>query len=64
MSVKLIQVETTYEVDYKNNSYMVTILSDNISFGFTQYDVYNSKGKFIEGDLEEEVVTYLEENIP
>ena len=64
MSVKLIQVETTYEVNYKNNSYMVTILSDNISFGFTQYDVYNSKGKFIEGDLEEEVVNYLEENIP
>lgn len=64
MSVKLVQVETTYEVDYKNDSYMVTILSDNISFGFTQYDVYNSKGKFIEGDLEEEVVNYLEENIP
>ena len=63
MSVKLMQTETTYEVEYKDREYIVTILCDEITFGYTQYDVY-CEGELVEDNLEEEVINYLEENIP
>jgi hypothetical protein len=66
MSIKLNQTETTYTVDYKaimySHSYSVTRLEDMDS-GYIQYDVFDENGNIIEGDLEKEVITYLEENI-
>jgi hypothetical protein len=63
MSVKLIQTETTFDVEYNNQTYSVTILEDSLSLGYTQYDVFDENGDVIEDDLEKEVITYLEENI-
>ena len=63
MSVQLIQVEKTYDVKYNEHVYSVTILEDNISFGYTQYDVYDEYGELVEGELEEAIINYLEENI-
>jgi hypothetical protein len=66
MSIKLNQTETTYTVNYKaimyNHSYSVTRLED-IDSGYIQYDVYDEQGDVVDGDLETEIVTYLEENI-
>jgi len=66
MSVKLNQTETTYTVNYKaimyNHSYSVTRLED-IDSGYIQYDVFDEQGDVVDGDLETEIVTYLEENI-
>ena len=63
MSVSLVQTETTYDVEYNDETYSVTILEDNISFGYTQYDVYDEYGELVEGELEETIINYLEENI-
>jgi hypothetical protein len=63
MSIKLIQQETTFDVEYNNQTYSVTMLEDSVSLGYTQYDVYDENGDVVEGDLEDEIVTYLEENI-
>ena len=61
--VQLIQKETTFDVEYNEEIYSVTMLEDSISLGYTQYDVYDEKGDMVEGDLEEEIINYLEENI-
>lgn len=63
MSVELIQKETTYDVEYGEETYCVTILEDSVSVGYTQYDVYDENGEIVEGHLEDEIITYLEENI-
>ena len=63
MSVKLVQQETTFDVEYNNQTYSVTMLEDSVSLGYTQYDVYDEQGDVVDGDLETEIVTYLEENI-
>jgi hypothetical protein len=63
MSVKLIHTETTFDVEYNNQTYSITMLEDSVSLGYTQYDVFDENGDVIEGDLEKEVITYLEENI-
>lgn len=63
MSVKLIQTETTFDVEYNDQTYSVTMLEDSVSLGYTQYDVFDDNGDIVEGDLEKEVITYLEENI-
>lgn len=63
MSIKLIQQETTFDVEYNEQTYSVTMLEDSVSLGYTQYDVYNEEGELVEGDLEEEIINYLEENI-
>jgi len=63
MSVTLIQKETTYDVEYNDETYSVTMLEDNISLGYTQYDVYDEDGELVEGELEENIINYLEENI-
>jgi hypothetical protein len=66
MSVTLDQTETTYTVEYKallyTNSYSITRLED-MNSGYIQYDVFDENGDIVEGDLEKEVITYLEENI-
>jgi hypothetical protein len=63
MSIKLIQTETTFEVEYNEQTYSVTMLEDSVSLGYTQYDVYDEDGELVEGDLEEEIINHLEENI-
>ena len=63
MSVSLVQTETTYNVEYNEQTYSVTILEDSISVGYTQYDVYDENGELVEGELEETIINYLEENI-
>jgi hypothetical protein len=63
MSIKLIQTETTFDVEYNEQTYSVTMLEDSVSLGYTQYNVYDEEGELVEGDLEEEIVNYLEENI-
>jgi hypothetical protein len=59
----MIQCETTYDVEYNNVTYSVTVLEDKISFGYTQYDVYDEEGDVVTGELKDEIITYLEENI-
>jgi hypothetical protein len=63
MSVILIQTETTFDVEYNEQTYSVTMLEDSVSLGYTQYDVYDESGELIEGELEEAIINYLEENI-
>ena len=63
MSVTLIQKETTYDVEYNDETYSVTMLEDNVSLGYTQYDVYDEDGELVEGELEKNIINYLEENI-
>jgi hypothetical protein len=63
MSIKLIQTETTFEVEYNKQTYSITMLEDSVSLGYTQYDVYDEDGELVEDDLEEEIINYLEENI-
>ena len=63
MSVTLIQKEITYDVEYNDKIYLVTMLEDNVSLGYTQYDVYDEDGELVEGELEENIINYLEENI-
>ena len=63
MSIKLIQTQTTFDVEYNEQTYSVTMLEDSVSLGYTQYDVYDEEGELVEGDLEEEIINYLEENI-
>jgi hypothetical protein len=66
MSVELNQIETTYTVEYKaimyEHSYLVTRLED-MNSGYISYTVFDEEGEVIEGELEDEIVNYLEENI-
>jgi hypothetical protein len=62
MSVRLVQKETTYEVNFNGDEYQVTVMEDNISVGYTVYDVFDENGELVEGDLENAVISYLEEN--
>ena len=62
MSVELFQTETTYTVELYNHSYSVTRLED-MNSGYISYDVFDEDGDIVEDDLENEIVTYLEENI-
>ena len=63
MSVSMIQRETTYDVEYNDVTYTITMLEDKISLGYTQYDVFDENGDEVEGELEEVVINYLEENL-
>jgi hypothetical protein len=62
MSVELFQTEMTYTVELHDHSYSVTRLED-MNSGYTQYDVFDENGDIVEDDLENEIITYLEENI-
>lgn len=63
MSVSMIQRETTYDVEYDNVTYSVTVLEDKISLGYTQYDVFDEDGEEVTGELEEMIINYFEENL-
>ena len=62
MSVSVIQRETTYDVEYNDVTYSVTVLEDKISLGYTQYDVFDEDGDEVVGKLKTEIINYLEEN--
>ena len=64
MSVSMVQRETTYDVEYNDVTYSVTMLEDKISLGYTQYDVFDENGDEVDGELEEIIINYLEENMP
>jgi hypothetical protein len=61
--VQLIQKETTFDVEYNEQTYSVTMLEDSVSLGYTQYDVFDYDGEVVKGDLETAIITYLEENV-
>jgi hypothetical protein len=63
MSVSMIQRETTYDVEYNDIIYSVTVLEDKISLGYTQYDVFDEDGDEVTGKLEEMIINYFEENL-
>ena len=63
MSVSMVQRETTYDVEYNDVIYSVTVLEDKISLGYTQYDVFDEDGEEVTGKLEEAIINYLEENL-
>ncbi len=63
MSISVIQRETTYDVEYNDVTYSVTVLEDKISLGYTQYDVFDEDGDEVVGKLQTEIINYLEENI-
>lgn len=62
MSIEINQIETTYTVEYNEHSYSVTRLED-INSGYISYDVFNEDGDLVFDELEEEIITYLEENV-
>jgi hypothetical protein len=61
MSVTLMQTETTFDVEYNGLSYTVTRLED-MSSGYISYDVFDEDGEIVDDELEDEIITYLEEN--
>jgi hypothetical protein len=63
MPVKLLQKETTYEVEFNDQNYSVTVMEDSVSLGYTQYDVYDEEGELVEGDLEFAIIGYLETSL-
>ena len=62
MSIISNQTETTFTVELYTRSYSVTRLED-IHSGYISYDVFDEDGELVEDDLENEIITYLEENI-
>ena len=63
MPVTQVQKETTYDVEFNDIVYTVTIMEDSVSCGYTQYDVYDEEGELVRGELEWDIINYLEENI-
>jgi hypothetical protein len=62
MSVKLMQTETTFHVEYDGEEYSITILEDGV-VGYTNYDVFDDQGQLVNEDLEEILIAYLEEHL-
>ena len=62
MSIKLMQTETTFHVEYDGEEYTITILEDS-TIGYTNYDVFDDQGQLVEEDLEEILITYLEKHL-
>ena len=62
MSVTTAQIETTFDIELNGASYTVTRLED-MNSGYISYDVFDDNGDLVDDELEDEVVTYLEENL-
>ena len=62
MSIKLIQTETTFHVEYNEEEYTIIVLEEGI-VGYTNYDVFNNQGKLVEEDLDEILIAYLKEHL-
>ena len=61
MSVTTAQIETTFDIELNGAGYTVTRLED-MNSGYISYDVFDDNGDLINDELEDEVITYLEEN--
>jgi hypothetical protein len=61
MSIILMQTETTYDVYFQDQDFTVTVTTDHNS-GYYSYEVFDGDGKLVEGELEDDVINYLEEN--
>ena len=62
MSIKLMQTETTFHVEYNEEEYTITVLEES-TIGYTNYDVFDDQGQLVEEDLEEILITYLEKHL-
>jgi hypothetical protein len=62
MSVKLMQTETTFHIEYDVEEYSITILEDGV-IGYTNYDVFDDQGQLVDEDLEAILIAYLEEHL-
>ena len=62
MSIKLMQTETTFHVEYNEEEYTITVLEDSF-VGYTNYDVFDNQGKLVEEDLQEILIAYLKEHL-
>ena len=62
MSIKLMQTETTFHVEYNEEEYTITVLEESI-VGYTNYDVFDDQGQLVNEDLEEILIAYLEEHL-
>jgi len=62
MSVTTAQIETTFDVELNGAGYTVTRLED-MNSGYISYEVFDDNGDLVDNELEDEVVTYLEENL-
>jgi len=61
MSVTTAQIETTFDIELNGAGYTVTRLED-MNSGYISYEVFDDNGDLIYDELEDEVITYLEEN--
>jgi hypothetical protein len=61
MSVTTAQIETTFDIELNGAGYTVTRLED-MNSGYISYEVFDDNGDLINDELEDEVITYLEEN--
>jgi hypothetical protein len=61
MSVTTAQIETTFDIELNGAGYTVTRLED-MNSGYISYEVFDDNGDLIDDELEDEVITYLEEN--
>ena len=62
MSIKLIQTETTFHVEYNEEEYTIIVLEDS-TIGYTNYDVFDDRWVSVEEDLEEILIAYLKEHL-
>jgi len=62
MSIKLIQTETTFHIEYNEEEYTIIVLEEGI-VGYTNYDVFDNQGKLVEEDLQEILIAYLKEHL-
>ena len=61
MSVTIMQTEVTFDVEFEESSYTVTRTEDFNSC-YIDYVVFDEEGNEVTGDLEDKILTYLEEN--
>jgi len=62
MSIKLIQTETTFHIEYNEEEYTIIVLEEGI-VGYTNYDVFDDQGKLVNEDLGEILIAYLKEHL-
>ena len=62
MSIKLMQTETTFHVEYNEEEYTITVLEEG-TVDYTNYDVFDNQGKLVEEDLQEILIAYLKEHL-
>lgn len=62
MSIKLIQTETTFHVEYNEEEYTIIVLEEGI-VDYTNYDVFDDQGQLVNEDLGEILIAYLKEHL-